>query len=159
MPTIDEVIGKVVELRDRKAVLAKKQSEEMAPLNAAMDACENYLMHQMNELGVTQLKGENGTAFRATTTSVQMQDIVAFKEFVFRPVVDAIFSYLDSTGVEGLDKKDVYSVQNIVRDMVKWDMVDFRAGKKGITEFIANGEDTVPGVAINTMATVSVRRS
>lgn len=159
MTNIGEVIKKYIELRDRKAVMGARHSEEMAPLSDAMQSIENFLMHTMNTMGVDQLKdAEFGTAFKATATSVQMADPLAFKTFVFSPVIEGVFNYMLATGyaIRDLDKEQL---QNILLTMPMWDMIDFRAGKKGITEFIANENTPVPGVAINTVATVNIRRA
>ena len=159
MPTIEEIIQKYIDLRDRKAELAKQQSEAMQPMNQAMEQIENYLMHTMNTLGVDSLKANGvGTAFKATTSSCQMQDPIAFKEFAFRPAAEGIINYLTSTGY-GIRNIDVEAIANIIRDLPKWDVIDFRAGKKGIQEYIANENQPVPGVAVNTVATINVRRS
>lgn len=159
MADVDQIIGKYVELRDRKAELAKKHSEEMAPMNEAAGNIENYLMHLMNQLSVDQLKaGGVGTAFKAHATSCQMQDAQAFKAFVFAPVVQGILDYLVASGY-ALTSVDKQQLQNILLTMPMWDMIDFRAGKKGITEYIANENAPVPGVAVNTVATINVRRA
>lgn len=159
MPTIDEVIAKYINLRDRKAELAKQQSEAMQPFNAAMESIENYLMHTMNTIGVDQLKATDvGTAFKAHATSCQMQDPLAFKSFVFAPAAEGIVNYLRSAGY-GIRDLDTEAMTNIIRDLPKWDMVDFRAGKKGIQEYIANENAPVPGVAVNTVATINIRRA
>lgn len=159
MANIGEIIAKRIEMRDRKAELAKKHAEEMAPLNEAEQVIDNYLMHTMNQLGVDQLK-ENGvgTVFKKNATSVQMADPLAFKHFVFSPVAEGILNYLQNTGY-ALTVLDKEQLQNILLTMPMWDMIDFRAGKKGITEFIANENTSVPGVAINTIATVNIRRA
>ncbi len=153
------VLAKYIELRDRKTEMGKRHSEEMAPINEAMTGIENWLMHQMNSAGVDQLKVTDvGTAFKATTTSVQMQDAGAFKDFVFAPVVEGIHNYLTGTGY-GIRPMDMEMIQKIIREMVAWDMVDFRAGKKGIQDYIANENATPPGVAVNTVATIQIRRA
>lgn len=159
MPTIEDVIRKYIELRDRKAELAKAQAEQMKPLSDGMEQIENYLMHRMNELGCDSLKANGvGTAFKANSTSVQMQDAVAFKEFVFEPAAEAIFNQLVAYGFDLPDTGQAEFL-NILRDLARWDMVDFRAGKKGIQEYIANENAPVPGVSVNTVATISVRRA
>lgn len=155
---IEDIIQKYVELRDRCAELAKKQSEEMAPLSTAMEQIENYLLHQMNTLGVDSFKTGAGTAFKKNANSVQLQDPLTFKEFVFRPAVEGIVNYLCSTGY-GIRDLDKEHMQNIVRDLPMWDMVDFRAGKKGVVEYVANENVPVPGVAINTTTTINIRRA
>lgn len=159
MPNIEQVIAKYIELRDRKAALAKKQSEEMAPIGTAMEQIENYLLHTMNTLGCDSLKAaEVGTAFKAVLNSCQLQDPVEFKKFVFKPAVDNIISYLQNSGYSVRDI-DHEAIANILRDLAKWDMVDFRAGKKGIAEYVANENGNVPGVAINSITTVNIRRA
>lgn len=156
---IGAVIAKYIELRDRKAEKVKQQAEELKPLSEAMGQIENWLMHQMNESGVDQLKANGiGTAFKANSTSCQMADATAFKEFVFQPAAEAIFNQLVSYGFD-LPDTGQGEFLNILRDLARWDMVDFRAGKKGIQEYIANENAPVPGVNVNTVATISVRRA
>ena len=159
MADISAILTKYIELRDRKAELGKKQAEEMTPINEAMGNIENYLMHVMNQQGVTQLKVEGtGTAFKATATSCQLQDPMAFKDFIFSPAADAIINYLASAEVY-IDDSSKTAIANIIRDLPRWDMVDFRAGKKGITEYVDNEATPVPGVVLNTIATVNIRRA
>lgn len=159
MANVGEVIKKYIDLRDRKAELAKQQSEEMTPLSEAMGGIENYLMHVMNTMGVNQLKDANvGTAFKAHYTSVQMADPIAFKTFVFQPVLDGIVNYMRSSGI-GLREVDIDHIKTILLTMPMWDMIDFRAGKKGIPEFINTENTPVPGVAVNTVATINIRRA
>lgn len=154
-----KVIEKYIELRDRKAEIAKRQSEELRPLSEAMEQLENWLMHQMNTLGVDQLKSNGvGTAFKSNANSVQLQDAVAFKSFVFDPAATAISNHLNALGFE-LSTVELEKIAEIIRDMPRWDMVDFRAGKKGIVEYTANESLPVPGVAINTISTVNIRRA
>lgn len=156
---IGAVIGKYIELRDRKAALVEKQKEEGKPINDAMEKIENWLMHQMNESGVDSLKANGvGTAFKANATSCQLQDAVEFKKFAFYPVVQVICDYMKNSGYN-LRDVDCMTIMNIVRDMPMWDVIDFRASKKGITEYIANENAPVPGVAVNTIATINVRRA
>ena len=158
MPTIEDIIAKYISLRDRKAELAKKQAEEMAPINAAMEQIENYIMHQLYTVGCDSFKTAVGTAFKANSTSCQLADPLAFKEFVFAPVANGIVNYLKSCGY-GVRDIDTGAISNIIRDLPMWDMIDFRAGKKGIQEYIANENTPVPGVSVNTVATVNIRRA
>ncbi len=158
MPTVEEVIGKYVELRDRKAELVKKQAEETRPLNEAMEHMENWLAHQMNEVGCNSFKTDAGTAFKVNSNSVQMQDPAAFKDFVFAPVLQAVINYLTSSGYAIRDV-DSPVISNIIRDLPMWDMVDFRAGKKGIVDYTTNEQKPVPGVAVNTTTSINIRRA
>lgn len=155
----EEILKKYIELRDRKAEIAKRQAEELAPLSEAMGNIENFLMHTMNQMGVDQLKcADVGTAFRAKAASCQLQDGAAFKEFIFDPAITQVIHYLGACG-HVFQPEDHAKMYDIIRDMARWDLVDFRAGKKGIQEYIENEKQSVPGVAVNTIATINVRRA
>jgi hypothetical protein len=158
VPLIEEIVSKYIELRDREAALAKKQAEDMKPINEAMANIENYLMHKMNELGCDSFKTEAGTAFKAIKTSCQMADPIAFKDFVFKPVTEGVVNYLTNSG-HALRDIDYGALANIIRDMPLWDMIDFRAGKKGITGYIENEQKPVPGVNVNIISTINIRRA
>ena len=152
------LIEKYIELRDRKKVMADKQAEEMKPLNDAMGVIENALIHVMNTMGVTQLKNNGvGTAFKTVPNSTQLADPAAFKKFIFTPVIEGLAQYLYSTG-HHLHPDDIGKLEDIVRDFPLWDMVDFRAGKKGVVKYVTNEKKPVPGVTINSVAELSVRR-
>lgn len=156
---VGDVINKYIELRDRKAELAKRHDEEMQQFSGPMQAIENYLMHQMNELGVSQLKEAGvGTAFKVNSTSVQMKEPAEFKAFVFEPAVLALINHLTVQGIH-VDEHLAATVASILRDLPRWDVVDFRAGKKGIQEYQENSERAVPGVAVNSVLTISIRRA
>jgi hypothetical protein len=154
---VEQVISKYIELRDRKAELAKKQSEEMKPLTEAMDSIENYILHQLNATGAEAFKTKAGTAFKAVQRSVQLQDPIAFKDFVFAPAATGVTTYLASTGID-LQDVDKQHIAQIIRDLPMWDMVDFRVGKKGITDYQENDQGQVPGVALNSTTVINIRR-
>jgi hypothetical protein len=156
--SIEEIIGKYVELRDRKAALAKQHDEEMKQFTEPMQNIENFLMHQMNTLGVSQLKGETGTAYKAVSTSVQLKEPVEFKSFVFAPAADAVINHLRSLGID-IPPVESTKIFEIICDLPRWDVVDFRACKKGIQEYQEHSSQAVPGVMVNSIATVNIRRS
>lgn len=159
MASVEEILVKYIGLRDRKAEMTKRHAEEMAPLNEAQGNIENYLMHIMHQTGVDQLKCTDvGTAFKSHATWCQMQDPAAFKEFVFQPAVDAMVNRLNAMGIT-VPASTAKDFLIIISSMTLWDMVDFRAGKKGIQEYIENEKQAVPGVTVNTAATISVRRA
>ena len=141
MPTVDEVVKKYIELRDRKAEIAKRQSTELAPLNEAMANIEKWLMDQMNTLGVDSFKTAHGTPYKANSNSVKLTDAGAFKGHVFAPAVEGINNYLSGTG---------HTLQPVV---------DFRAGKTGVLGYLESNEALPPGVSVETTAVINVRRS
>lgn len=148
---INSVVKKYVELRDEKTVLAEKQKEDMRPINEKMDVIEQWLMGQMNEMGVDSLKTPSGIPYKATTKSVKMQDAEAFKAFVFRPVIDALNNYDPTLGFP--------DIMSLLQGGVRWDMIDFRAGKKGICEHIEETGEVPPGVSVEQFQQINIRRS
>ena len=158
MPTVDEVVKKYIEIRDRKAEIAKRQSAELVPLNDAMANIEKWLMDQMNTLGVDSFKTAHGTPYKANSNSVKLTDAGAFKGHVFAPAVEGINNYLSGTG-HTLQPVDLEALLSILLQMPKWDMVDFRAGKTGVLGYLESNEALPPGVSVETTAVINVRRS
>ena len=158
MPNIEEVTAKYIELRDRKTELAKRQSEEMRPLNEAMNSIESWLMEQMNTLGVDSFKTASGTPYKATQNSVKLADAGAFKGHVFAPAIEALVNYLGASG-HPLLPVDRTAIEQCLQEKIRWDMVDFRAGKKGILEEFEQTQVLPPGVQLESFSVVNIRRS
>lgn len=156
MPTIEEVTRKYVELRDRKAELTKKHQGEMVPFNEAMEVCENWLLDKMNTLGCANLKNAAGTPYKANQNSVRMEDAARFKEFIFAPAIEAVYHYLCAVGY-GIQPADLAAIKAALQEKSAWDMVDFRAGKKGILEYQEQNNALPPGVAVETSTVINVR--
>jgi len=156
--TAEQVVAKYIELRDRKAAMAKRHSEEMKPITDAMGKIENYLLNQMNMVGCDSIKTCEGTAYKARAASVKASDMEAFKDFVFDPAVCAVERYLTSTGYD-VPPSVADHIAYLLKSMAMWDMVDFRAGKKGITDYIDAEQKPVPGVGVEYVTTVNIRRN
>ncbi len=86
-----------------------------------------------------------------------MADPVAFKEFVFTPAITGIINGLIAAGYP-LNEVDVFTIKSSLTGLTMWDLIDFRVGKKGVQDFMANEKQPVPGVNITTVATVQIRR-
>jgi hypothetical protein len=155
---INQVVAKYIELRDRKSALAKQHAEEISPISDAMQTIENWLMEQMNTLGVDSVKTAAGTPYKATQSSVKLTDAEAFKGHVFAPAVEYIHNYLASLG-HHLSDADVEAIEMILQQEPRWDMVDFRAGKKGILEQFSADQSLPPGVSVDNFTVINVRRS
>lgn len=158
MPTIEEVTKKYIELRDRQAEICERHKQELAPVSDAMHAIESYLMSQLNALGVDSLKTQHGTVFKKNANSVKLIDAGAFKGHVFAPAFEAINHYLCATG-HSLQPADIQAMESLLREKARWDMVDFRAGKKGIMEYLENHNILPEGVQLETVSVVNIRRS
>lgn len=158
MPTIEEVTRRYIELRDEKQAIAKRQSEELAPYNEKLANIEAWLMHQMNELKVDSLKNAAGTPYKSNQNSVRMDDAAAFKSEVFSPAVEAIHHYLCAVG-HSLQPADIDAIKSVLIEKPRWDIVDFRVGKKGVLEYQEAHNVLPPGVSVETISVINVRRS
>ena len=139
--TINEVIARYIELRDAKAIIARRHEEELAPFNDKMQRIEAWLLNEVNKTGGTSIKTPSGTAIKTNQTSVTMEDGQEFKRFFFGPVAETY----------GLD------LENVI-NLARWEVADLRAGKCGVQEYIKQHKIQPPGVKVSSMATVSVRR-
>jgi hypothetical protein len=156
---IASIITKYIDLRDRSAALAKKQAEEMEQLSKPMEAIETWLLQQMNAAGCDSLKANGvGTAFKVNKTSMSLKEPEVFKQFVLAPAVHAALQHIAALGIN-LQPVEQEKIAEIIRDVPRWDIVDFRAGKKGIQEFEEAGGAQVPGIATSTITTVQIRRA
>lgn len=82
MPTIDNVVGGYLRLRDEKKRIAERQKEELAPLNFKMKKMEAWLQAQLNAQGGRNMKTDHGTVYLSTTVSAKVEDRDIFFEFV-----------------------------------------------------------------------------
>ena len=79
--TPEELIKKYVALRDRKAEVAARHKEELAPFATAMDAIEVKLMTVLQQQSATSLKTAAGTAYKQGWTSARVQDWQAVLDY------------------------------------------------------------------------------
>lgn len=109
MPTIDNVVGGYIRLRDEKKRIAERQKDELAPFNAKMKKMEAWLQAQLNAQGTTNSKTTDGhTVYLSTTVNATVNDRDAFLEFVREHNLwamltaavskDAVEEFIESTG-------------------------------------------------------------
>ena len=126
MPNVEAAVAGYIKLRDEKKSLAKKQKEEMAPINEKMEKLEGWLHRELNRLHASNIRTEQGTVFKATRSSVKAEDWEAFLEFV--------------------------------QENSLWHMLDRRANKTAVQEFMEANEELPPGLSITLDETVNIRR-
>ena len=80
----DELIGKYIRLRDKKAQMKKEFEAQVAPLDAALRKVEAILLKSFDELGVESMRTEEGTAYAATRSSTSVADRDAFFGWVIQ---------------------------------------------------------------------------
>jgi aspartate/methionine/tyrosine aminotransferase len=157
MPTIDQVVQKYLELRDKKKILEEKAKAFKQEVDVDLGKIEAWLLAKMNADGVDSYKTEHGTPYKSVTISVKSEDPEEFREFIMEDAVVTISQYLESSfGVGGTPVRDF--IRNALLQHGRWDMVDFRPLKKGIQDFIEQERYTPPGVDVEQRINVNVRR-
>jgi hypothetical protein len=81
---IDQVIGKYIELRDKKEEVKKEMSEKIERIEAAMDKIEAALLSALQANGMDSAKTKCGTAFVTARTSATVADKEAFLGYIIQ---------------------------------------------------------------------------
>lgn len=143
--TIDEVVKSYLTIRDVKRQMEKEHEEALKPVQEKLDKIETYLLGRMQEDRVDSYKTESGTAYKSVKASCQMADAAMYKAFIFKPVIDR----LKGIGVP-------FEVSELLA-LPLWNLVDFRALKKGVEEYIEDHKQVPPGLNVTQTTTVNVR--
>ena len=156
--TVDAVVGRYVELRAEMAVIAERHKAELEPLATKMKAIESWLMEKLNTDGVESYRTEHGTAYKTVATSVTMGDKPTFIRYILEPLAVEVQKLLSQ--IPGYkEPKDAAELIPALEGLIRWNVTDLRAGKKGILEELEQGSPLPPGVNMSSVATVNVRKS
>jgi hypothetical protein len=151
--TIDEVVESYVAIRDVKRTMEKEHEEALKPIQEKLDKIEAYLLGRMAEDGVENYKTKSGTAYKSLKVSCQMADAAMYKEFIFTPVIKALEQVLESAGLTNMTT----ALRETILTTPLWNLVDFRALKKGVEEYIEDHKKVPPGLNVTQTTTVNVR--
>lgn len=72
--TLDQMVAKYVQLRDKLAAIVKDQKDALAPYNVAMATLENWMLDGLNKSGLDSAKTPHGTAYKSTRTSTKVMN-------------------------------------------------------------------------------------
>lgn len=81
-PTVDQVIGLIIKLRNEKDAKEAAVKEEVKAIKEKMTKLEAYLREQADALGVTSFKTKHGTAFITTVDFATVADWDAVLKFI-----------------------------------------------------------------------------
>jgi hypothetical protein len=90
---IDQVVEKYIALRDLKAQMKVEYEAKVAPVQAAMDKAEAFILSELDRTGAEAFKTSAGTAYTSTRTAASLADWDLFKEFL--SAQEDPFMYLD----------------------------------------------------------------
>lgn len=71
---VGKAIGLFVQLRNQIAAKKKAQQAELAPMVENLSRLEGYLLNELNQAGVTSMRSASGTVYKATRTTVGIED-------------------------------------------------------------------------------------
>lgn len=105
---IDQVVMKYIELRDMKAQLKAEYEAKVAPVQAAMDKAEAYLLSEMSRTGTEAFKTSAGTAYISTKTGANIANWDLFKDFLVAQEDPYMFldRRVNKTAVEEFSKEN-----------------------------------------------------
>jgi len=78
----NKLVATYVKIRDARSELKSKYEDDDARLKAQLDKIERVLLKMTDDLGVTSLKTEAGTATKTQRTRYWAADWDAFKDFM-----------------------------------------------------------------------------
>jgi len=142
-PTKDVIIGKYVQLRDEIKEVSERHAAELAPLNSQMERIEAYLLASLTQDGVDSYKTSAGTAYKSTTLSTRMDNKEEFLRVALADVAVTTKTPVDL----------------VVQKVMACPLLDIRVAKAGVKEFMEASGYAVPGVAVESMVKVNIRRS
>lgn len=78
----DQLVEKYVALRDKKAEIKKRQTEELSRYDLAMSQLEVMMLDILNATGAESMRTNSGTMFKTMRTSTKVMDWSATLEFI-----------------------------------------------------------------------------
>jgi|SRR6516162_7165592 hypothetical protein len=83
VPTVAQMIAKVIELRDKVDAKTKAYKESIKDDEADIDLLESLLLAEINKLDGQSIRTANGTAIRVPFTSFRVVDRQVWFDWVF----------------------------------------------------------------------------
>ena len=80
--TPSELVGKYIQLRNKKDEIKERHSKELAPYNDAMDMLESKVLDHLITSGVESMRTGEGTVYRSVRTTYKVNDFTEFSDFV-----------------------------------------------------------------------------
>jgi len=79
---VSELVGKYIELRDKKAALKAEYDKKVESLDATLAQIEAKFLEVFQQTGINSVATEAGTAYQAIRTSATVADRDTFFDFV-----------------------------------------------------------------------------
>lgn len=81
-PTIEEIVLKYRQLRDKKDEIKARHVLELKPFNDAMETLEVVVLDHLNKSGAESIRTASGTCYKTRRTSYKVDDPHGLIEYV-----------------------------------------------------------------------------
>jgi hypothetical protein len=158
-PTDAELIERYFDLKDTLKEIEAERAELEKPYVAAMQTIENEFLVRLQARGAQNTKVDGvGTAYLATQTRVSVKDKQAF---FAEMLANAVEQAGDASTIEELmmDAPSVASVASRLLATQAFSMLDIRALKEPVKEFVKENGANPPGVKVSHWVECNIRKS
>ena len=101
--TLDQMVDKYVQLRDKVTIIKKEQADALAPYNVAMAHLEAAMLDTLNQNGAESTRTEHGTVYKTTRTSTKVTEWSKTLEFIkAREAWDLLEARVSKTAAEAI---------------------------------------------------------
>ena len=146
---LGDLIARYHELKETKLAIEVEQSEVIKPYTQALQAIETECLARLQAQGLQNAKTPHGTAYLATQTRVSVRDKTAFLRSMLEKVVQ------DVAAVDWNFATTVDVVEEVLQD---FPMLDIRALKEPVKEFVKEHHDNPPGVDVYHWVECNIRK-
>lgn len=80
--TVAQMIEKYIALRDKIDKIKEVHKKQLEPFNQMRERLDGMLLESLNQAGLDSMRGDAGTAFKSTETSVTVKDWPATFKFI-----------------------------------------------------------------------------
>lgn len=108
MPTMEEVVGGYIKLRDKKKLLEDAHKQNVAPINEKMKMLEAWLLRELQRQGADHVGTGLGTVYQSTIVKPVIRDWSSVLDFIVaneqwgmlerRVSKTAVEEFMESTG-------------------------------------------------------------
>lgn len=143
-----DLIERYHELKETKLAIEVEQSEVIKPYTQALQAIETECLARLQAQGLQNAKTPHGTAFLTTQTRVSVRDKQAFLREMLQNAYEAAYP---ETG-------DVEEIVSCLLATGDFSMLDIRALKEPVKEFVKENNANPPGVEVSHWVECNIRK-
>ena len=146
-----DLIERYHELKATVKEMDLEYAEATKPYNAAIQAIETECLARLQAQGLQNAKTPHGTAYLATQTRVSVKEKGSFLQFMLRKALESI---------DAADKEQTpYTIAAEIMESGMLNMLDIRALKEPVKEFVKENNANPPGVEVSHWVECNISKS